>query len=252
MSITGEEDGKPCKVGVAVTDLMTGLYAHGAIMAALLSRGKTGKGQHINCSLFNCQLASLANIGSNYLVGGMDGKRWGTAHESIVPYQGFPTSDGEIVIAAGNDTQFARFCSAMGQDALAADPNYQSNAMRVKNRGKLVGEISSILKCEPTSHWMKKFGPRGVDLPCAPINSIQQVFELPDAQRLVKKVEHPTSGSVQLVGPPIAFSDTSPSVRTPPPLLGQHTFAVLTGVLGFSTQQIEELATKGVVDCLPR
>ncbi|ORZ02934.1 CoA-transferase family III domain-containing protein [Syncephalastrum racemosum] len=245
MHITGEPDGSPVKVGVAITDLTTGLYAHSAILAALIKRGVTGKGQWIDCSLIESQVASLANISSNFLVGGREAKRMGTAHPSIVPYQVLPTKDSFVMVGAGNDGQFAKLCNRMELAHLLEDPKFKTNSDRVKHRQELIQTLTDRLKEESTSVWLEKLN--GAGFPFAPINNIQQTFEHPQvvARGLVQEVEHERAGPIKLVGPPVKYSDFKASIRLPPPVLGAHTDDVLKNVLGYSDDTIAALRNDG-------
>ncbi|ORX50097.1 CoA-transferase family III [Hesseltinella vesiculosa] len=247
MHITGEPDGVPVKVGVAITDLTTGLYAKGAILAALIQRGMTGKGQHIDCSLLESQVASLANIASNYLVGGREAKRMGTAHPSIVPYQVFPTKDSFMMIGAGNDGQFAKFCQRVGLQDLVDDARFKTNADRVQHRQELIQLIEDELTQQGTQYWLDQL--QGAGFPFAPINNIAQTFDHPQikARGLVHEVDHPRAGKIKMVGPPTKFSGFKPSVRLPPPTLGAHTNEVLETVLGYDKQHIESLRSDGAI-----
>ncbi|KAI8868318.1 CoA-transferase family III [Ramicandelaber brevisporus] len=248
MHITGEPGRPPVKVGVAITDLTTGLYTHGAIIAALFARERTGRGQHIDASLIECQVASLANIASSFLVGGQEAKRWGTQHASIVPYQGYDTSDGRhIVLGAGNDTQFGVLCRSIGLDELPTDVRFVTNADRVNNREALNELLASRIKSQPLKHWLDAL--EGSGIPYAPLNDIKHTFEHPQllARDMVQQVEHPTTGPVKLVGIPVKYSDTKPSIRLPPPLLGQHTEEVLRELLGYSSNQIDALTSSSVI-----
>uniref|UniRef100_A0A3Q2P334 Succinyl-CoA:glutarate-CoA transferase n=1 Tax=Fundulus heteroclitus TaxID=8078 RepID=A0A3Q2P334_FUNHE len=177
MHITGPEDGEPVRPGVAMTDLATGLYAHGAIMAALLQRHKTGRGVHIDCNLLSSQVSCLSHIAANYLNAGKEAKRWGTAHESIVPYQGFRTKDGHLVVAAGNNKQFVRVCQVLDLQNLTEDPKYRTNQLRVQNRKQLLQTLSQRFLQETTADWLRRF--QGSGVPVGPINSIQEVFSEP-------------------------------------------------------------------------
>ncbi|XP_029108128.1 succinyl-CoA:glutarate CoA-transferase isoform X2 [Scleropages formosus] len=247
MHITGPEDGEPVRPGVAMTDLATGLYTHGAIMAALLWRAKTGRGLHIDCNLLSSQVACLTHIAANYLNAGKEAKRWGTAHESIVPYQGFKTQDGYLIVAAGNNKQFARVCKVLNLSHLSDDPKYKTNTLRVQNRKELLQILSQRFSEKRTSEWLGKF--EGTGVPCGPINNIQQVFS--DAQvahnDLIMKMEHPTAGKVVIPGPAVRFSDFKINKPTPPPLTGQHTAQVLREMLGYKDDDIEQLLKAGTV-----
>ncbi|XP_030612305.1 succinyl-CoA:glutarate CoA-transferase isoform X2 [Archocentrus centrarchus] len=181
MHITGSEDGDPVRPGVAMTDLATGLYAHGAVMAALLQRVKTGRGVHIDCNLLSSQVSCLSHIAANYLNAGKEARRWGTAHESIVPYQGFKTKDGHIIVAAGNDKQFVRVCQVLELIELTEEPKYKTNKLRVQNRKQLLHTLSQRFLQETTADWLKRFEGSGV--PVGPINSIQEVFAEPQVRR---------------------------------------------------------------------
>lgn len=247
MHITGPEGGGPVRPGVAMTDLATGLYAHGAIMAALLQRHKTNTGAHIDCNLLSSQVSCLSHIAANFLNSGKEAKRWGTAHESIVPYQGFETSDGHIVVAAGNDAQFVKVCRVMGLEELTQEPRYKTNKLRVQNRTELLPLLSQRFSQETTSDWLRRFEGSGV--PVGPINSIQQVFSDPQVKHngLIQNMEHPTAGNISVPGPAVRFSSFLPLGPAPPPLIGQHTVSVLTKSLGYSPQEVTSLLKSGAV-----
>lgn len=247
MHITGPKDGEPCKVGVAVTDLSTGLYAYGSIVAALLRRTKTGTGVHIDCNLLATQVASLVNIASNYLNAGVDTERQGTAHVSIVPYQAFATADGYIVVGAGNNNQFASLCQLMDLDALNRDPRYATNSLRVKNRIALLDTLSCRFKQQTTAGWLAAFS--GCNIPYAPLNTIAQVFADPQvaALGLIQEMAHITAGVVRVPGPAVRFSAFDQAARMPPPLHGEHTGQVLSRILGLGGDEIERLRSDGVV-----
>ncbi|KAH9922874.1 CAIB/BAIF family enzyme [Epithele typhae] len=240
MHITGEPDGPPCKVGVAATDIATGLYAHGAVMAGLLSRARTGKGVWIDCNLFESQLAGLANIASNYLIAGQEGGRHGTSHPSIVPYQVFPCKDGFIMIGAGNDKQFKLFAEKiLERPDLPTDPKFNSNKARVANRQELISLINDALMKEGRDHWLAKL--TGLGVPFGPINNIQQTFQHPqvEARKMITEVE-------VTVSPAVTYNGKRMPVNRPPPYLSQHTTEVLAE-LGYSDEEIAVLKAKKVV-----
>ncbi|KAA8892878.1 CoA-transferase family III domain-containing protein [Sphaerosporella brunnea] len=248
MHITGEPDGPPVKVGVAVTDLTTGLYASNSIMAALIGRGRTGRGQHIDVALSDCQVASLANIASSALISGEnDSGRHGTAHPSIVPYESFPTKDGNILLGGGNDRLYGILCEKIGQPQWISDSRFVTNEMRVKNRNTLVPMIAEKTKEKTTQEWLGIL--EGCGMPYAPINDIQTTLshEHVLARDMVRTVNHPECGPIKLVNTPVKYSDSMPGIRMPPPTLGQHTDEVLRDVLGMDENQIAELKATGVV-----
>lgn len=248
MHITGERDGPPVKVGVAVTDLTTGLYTSNSIMAALIGRAKTGKGQHIDLALSDCQVATLANIASSALISGQkDSGRWGTAHPSIVPYKAFKTSDGDILIGGGNDRLYGVLCTRIGKPEWITDERFKTNAVRVKHRDILEGLIENETKKKTTKEWLDILD--GSGMPYAAINDIQSTLKHEHvlARDMVKEIEHPTCGPMKLINTPIKYSFSKPSIRTAPPTLGQHTDEILKDVLGMSEGDIESLRSEGVV-----
>ncbi|KIW08371.1 uncharacterized protein PV09_01287 [Verruconis gallopava] len=248
MHITGHRDGPPAKVGVAITDLTTGMYTSNSIMAALLGRVKTGRGQHLDIALSDCQTASLANIASSVLISGKkDSGRWGTAHPSIVPYKGFKTADGDILLGGGNDRLFGVLCERLGVPELAQDPRFNRNNVRVKNRDELEGLIESITKTKTTKEWLDIL--EGSGMPYAAINDVKSTLELEHtkARNMVVEVDHPACGPIKLVNTPVKYSYSKPSVRSPPPTLGQHTNDVLQGLLGMTPEEIEGLKSEGVI-----
>ncbi|CCM06125.1 uncharacterized protein FIBRA_08374 [Fibroporia radiculosa] len=247
MHITGEPDGPPCKVGVAVTDIATGLYAHGAIMAAILSRQHTGKGVWIDCNLFESQLAGLANIASNYLIAKQSASRHGTAHPSIVPYQVFPCQDGFIMIGAGNDKQFHILAEhILDQPELAVDLRFSTNEARVKNRDLIIKVITDKLQQNTTMYWLNKFS--GLGIPFGPINNIEQTFKHPQtiAREMIIDVEHSRAGKIQIVAPPVTYNGKRMPILRPPPFLSQHTYEVLEE-LGYSLAEISNLREHEII-----
>lgn len=247
MGVTGPENGDPCKVGVAMTDLATGLYAHGAIMAALLDRQKTGLGQKIDCDLLSTQVSCMVNLASSYLNGGKEPKRWGTAHESIVPYESFATSDGYITIGAASNDQFSVLCRILELPELLTDKRYSTNALRVENRDSLLRILRNTFLKRTTEEWLLVL--EGCSFPYGPINKLSDVFRNPQVvhNQMVKTVEHPV-GQVNQVAPAVTFSSSQNKIRTPPPVLGQHTHQVLSDVLHYTQDKIQELQGLGVVD----
>lgn len=227
MSVTGPLDGEPQKVGVAVTDIMTGLYATIGILAALAERERSGLGQHIDMSLMDVAVSAMANQASNYLVGKMVPKPMGNAHPNIVPYQSFATQDGHCIVAVGNDTQFAKLCEAIGWPTLADNPKFATNQQRVANRNALVTIIAEAIATRDTADWRRLFDELGV--PSAPINDMAAVFNDPqvNARDMVVSMPHPQCSELKLVANPIKFSRTPIRYHRPPPLLGQHTSEIL-------------------------
>ncbi|HEY6005291.1 MAG TPA: CaiB/BaiF CoA-transferase family protein [Anaeromyxobacter sp.] len=246
MSVTGEPEGEPMKAGVAMTDILTGMYAATAVLAALAHRERSGKGQHVDLALLDVQVATLANLAESYLVTGRPPARLGNAHASIVPYQAFATRDGHVVVAVGNDAQFARLCEVAGRPELAADPRFATNAARVESRAALVPILGALLAARPTREWVDALEEAGV--PCGPINDLAQVFEDPQvrARGLRVEVAHPLAGAVPLVASPMRLSET-PVRHGTPPLLGEHTREVLADVLGMTEAEIEALRRGGVI-----
>ena len=245
MWITGERDGNPCKVGVAVTDVLTGVYASGAITSALLWRERSGRGQYLDCSLLDVQASSLANIASNYLVAGREATRWGTAHESIVPYQVFPTGDRPIAIAVANQKLWVNFCERIGKPEWSNDPRFESNAKRVENRASLIPMIEELFSHKGCDEWMQIFVDAAI--PAGPVNDMEHLFDDPQLlhRKMVAEVPHPTIGTLRLCGVPIKYSETPGTVRLHPPLLGEHTAEVLTELLGLTPEKIDELKEQG-------
>ncbi len=249
MSITGERDdlpgGGPQKAGIAVTDVLTGLYACIAINAAIVHRERTGQGQCIDMALMDTLVAFNANQILNYWCSGDIPRRWGNAHINICPYQVFATSDGHLILAVGNDSQFRNFCKAAGREELSEDARFRTNPDRLKNRDLLVPIVEAIMRGRSKSAWVSALEAAGV--PCGPINNMQEVFENPQVRHRGLRVEIPhPAGSVPTVASPMRFSETPVTYDVPPPMLGQHTDEILQGLLGMSAQQIAELRESGV------
>jgi len=251
MSVTGEPDdapgGGPQKVGVAATDLMTGMYAATAILAALRHAERSGQGQHIDLALLDTQVAWLANQASNWLVGGVVPERQGTAHPNIVPYQVMPAADGYFMLAVGNDAQLARLCGVIGEPQLAADPHYATNAARVAHRADLVPLLQQRLRTRPAAHWLAALAQVGV--PANPVNRIDQVFEDAQVQARGLRIElpHASGGTVAMVRNPLKFSATPLRYGHAAPVLGQHTAQVLQDMLLLDADRLRELQAAGVL-----
>lgn len=246
MSVTGDADGQPMKVGVALVDVMTGLYACNAIQAALLHRNESGIGQYIDMALLDVQVATLANQAMNYLVGGKPPVRLGNAHPNIVPYEAFPTADGHIILAVGNDTQFARFCALAGAPELADNPAFATNALRVENRSALTPLVAELMRSNSSDWWLENLGLQRV--PCGPINSLDKVFDDPQVKHRQMQIELPLpgGGNVPGVASPVKFSHTPIEYSAAPPALGQHTDQILSA-LGLSEADIAQLKAGKVI-----
>ncbi len=247
MSVTGEQEGEPMKVGVALSDVMTGLYAANAIQAALIHRLRGGEGQHIDLALLDVQVATLANQAMNYLASGSNPQRLGNAHPNIVPYQAFQTADGYLILAVGNDIQFARFCDLAGKPELAHDERFETNRSRVNNRHALIPYLIEIMLTQSTDTWLEQLNQQGI--PCGPIASIDQVFDNPQVQHrgMLLELDHPTAGKVPSVANPIRLSESAVIYDKAPPLLGQHTEQVLSDLLALDKKRIGELKTAGTI-----
>lgn len=251
MSLTGRPDGDegagPVKVGVALTDILTGLYSTTAILAALAHRDQSGTGQHIDMALLDVQVACLANQAMNYLTTGVAPKRLGNAHPNIVPYQDFPTADGDFILTVGNDSQFRKFAEVAGQSQWATDPRFLTNKLRVANRGELIPLIRQATVFKTTAQWVNELEAAGV--PCGPVNDLAQVFADPQvlARGLAIELPHTLGGRVAQVASPIRLSETPVEYRRAPPLLGEHTSEVLQALLGMSEGEVAALQGAGVL-----
>ena len=246
MSITGPPEGEPVKVGVPLTDVLTGLYSFGAVSSALYQRQQTGKGQRISVNLLAMQLATLINIGSNYLVGGVIPRRWGSAHPNIVPYEAHRAKDAFLIFGVVNERMWKSFCDLLGMGELKADPRFADNASRIKNRPVLMEMIDRKLAEKTVDEWIPLFDQAGI--PCGPINTFDRVFTDPQVEHLglVQEVEHSHYGKVKVVGPPATFSESAVGIQCPPPLLGEHNEEILTCLLGYSAEEVERLKEQGV------
>ncbi|MEH7253810.1 CoA transferase [Neobacillus niacini] len=246
MSITGEPDGSPVKVGVAIADVLTGLYTCIGILGALQHRSATGEGQEIDISLMDCQISSLINVASNYLCSGVVPKRMGNRHPNISPYQVFNTKDGELVIAVGNDEQFKRLTAVLGRPELARMEEFIHNEQRLKNNDKLVAICEELLLKRTKKEWKEQLDAAGV--PSGPINTIAEMFEDPQvkAREMVVKMEHPLIGDLQLTGSPLKLSKTPVTMRHHPPVFGEHTELLLGGI-GYNTEEISRLKENNII-----
>ncbi len=251
-SITGfpdEEGGRPTKVGVGIADVMTGMYATAAVLSALHARRETGKGQYIDVSLYDSQIAWLINQGLAYLVSGENPQRLGNGHPHIVPYDTFPAADGHFIIAVGNDSQFARLCEVLGRPDWVEDPRFAKNVERVRNRKTLMPLIEEITVKRPSQDWIAAL--EAVSVPCGPVNTLSEVFSDPHTlareMRITMPHEGAPDGTVDLIGNPLKMSETPVTYRHAPPLLGEHTDDVLRDTLGLDDEQIAALCASGVI-----
>ncbi|HEU4741424.1 MAG TPA: CoA transferase, partial [Meiothermus sp.] len=248
MSVTGEPEGPPLRVPVAWIDLMTGMNGAIAVLAALLERGHSGLGQHIDLALFDVGLAAMANLAQSYLLTQKLPARLGNAHPQIVPYGAFEAADGWFMLTIGNDEQYRRFCGAIGHLELWEDPRFQSNPSRVEHRSELVARLAEILREQPRNHWLSLLREAGV--PATPVNNLAEAFAEPQTQarRMRREVEHPTLGRIPLIGSPLGhLSRTPAAIRDAPPLLGADTLEVLRDELGLSAPEVLELAQARVL-----
>lgn len=255
MSLTGkpdEEGGEPMKCGVGIADVMCGMYASVAILAALNSRHNSGKGQHLDISLLDCQVAWLINQGAGYLVSGEVPPRRGNEHPTIVPYSTFPASDQSFIIAAGNDAQFARMCQVIGAHDLAENPKFQKNTDRVLNRNELIPAINEYTKKQTAEHWLKAMEDAGV--PCGPVNDLAQTFADPQIKHREMAITMPHRNNpdegVTLIGNPLNFSDTPIQYKKAPPVRAEDTRKILSKHLGLSEEKLNELEANGIIECL--
>ncbi len=248
MSVTGDPDGPPMKVGVAWIDVLTGLTAAVGILAALREREISGRGQHLDLALFDVGVAAMVNQAQAYLMTGLAPKRMGNAHPQIVPYQAFEASDKWFILAVGNDTQYRRLVEAIGRPDLWEDARYRTNAGRVEHRSELVAELARVFKTRSRAEWLELL--RGAGVPVTPVNDVGEALADPQAEArgLLWEVAHPKLGSTPLLASPLQHMDRTPARPAgPPPLLGQHTREVLTGALGMDEEEVRALAEEGVL-----
>jgi len=248
MSVTGEPDGMPMKTGIGIADVMTGMHASTSILAALRHRDATGQGQHIDLSLLETQISWLYYHAVEYLNTGHNPDRLGNAHANVVPYEVFETSDGHVILAAGNDGQFAKFCEVAGLHALPHKPEYRTNPQRIKNRNTLLPHIRDAFRERTTDYWVSALENAGV--PCGPINTLDRVFDDPHVidREMAIDMPHAEADSVRLVAAPAKMSETPVTYRRPPPVRGEHTIEVLEGVLGLREEEIVRLESDGVTE----
>ena len=249
MSLTGESEGEPMKVGVGIADVVCGLFAANAIQAALRHRDLTGEGQHLDLALLDTQIAWLVNEGMNYLVSGQVPRRLGNEHPNIVPYKVLPCSDGYFILAVGNDAQFQRFCEFAGVPELAEDERFKTNASRVRNRDALYALLPDVTVKKPLDTWVDGLAEVGV--PCGPVNDLARVFDDPHVLHRGMRMKMPYPGSeageLEMMGNPIKFSRTPVDYKLPPPKVGEHTDEVLTEVLDLSEEEIAALRAQGTI-----
>ena len=246
MSITGSEKSGPIKVGVPISDVLSGLYAAIGILAALNERHISGEGQNIDISLFDSQISALVNVASNYLVSGKIPKRMGNEHPNIVPYQTFPTKDGEMVVAVGNDRQFRKLCELLNIPDISLDKKFATNPMRIQHRQELISIISEEMKKKTSKEWLRSLNEIGV--PAGPINDLSELFseEQVIEREMVQEIDHPTSSSVHLVGSPLKLSRTPVKIKRHPPLIGEHTNEILQE-LGFEQEEIDNFREQQII-----
>ncbi len=247
MSVTGSADGDPTRAGVAIADMATGMFASNAILASLVARQQTGKGQRIDMSLLDSQVALMSYAASNYLVSGERPGRYGNGHPNIVPYQEFQARDQQFAFAAGNDNQWGKFCTAVNHQSWITDARFVTNSDRLANRELLIGMLNELFATRDAADWMALCNEIG--LPAAPINSLDQVFENPQvkARELQIKAEHPPAGTIPLAASPLRVDPHPPQVHYAPPLLGEHTDELLQSMLGFDAEKIANLREEGVI-----
>jgi len=247
MAITGSSEGEPVKVGVPLTDVLTGIYSFGAIASALFLREQTGKGQRISTNLLAIQLATLINIGANYLVGGIIPQRWGSAHPNIVPYEAHQAKDGYLIFGIINERMWKSLCELPGFEDLKNDSRFIDNGKRIQNRKALMEILDQKISTKTIDEWIPIFDQAGI--PCGPVNTFDRVFKDPQVLHagLVQEVEHPQYGKVKVVGPPATFSDSQIGIQSPPPMLGEHNREILTRILGYTDDEVEGLRQNGVV-----
>lgn len=247
MSVTGPADGEPTRAGVAIADLASGIFASNAVLAALFARQRSGAGQRVDISLLDCQVALMSYVASNYLISGQPPRRFGNAHPNIVPYQAFQARDGFFAFAAGNDTQWQKFCRAVDREPWISDERFATNPARNSHREELVELLNQLFAGRPVSEWIELCDQIG--LPAGPINGMDAVFEDPQvlARDMLQQIEHPLDGELPLLGSPLKVPTSPATIRRAPPTLGQHTEQILTELLGVEPAELAELREAGVI-----
>lgn len=248
MGITGEEGRPPVRIGVAVSDIGAGMYAAIAILGAIIARQKSGRGQWLDISLLDSTVSWMTYMAAEYFTTGRNSPRMGSAHPTIVPYQCFKAQDDRfITIAIGNDKLFREFCKAIGMEALADDPRFATNPSRVVNRVELIPILENVFKGKTRGDWLKVLA--DAQLPAGAVYSMEEVFSDPHVlhRQMLVKIQHPKAGEISQIGIPMKFSETRPEIRSPPPLIGEHTDTILSTLLGYNAQRIAELRAKGVI-----
>lgn len=247
MSITGEENGEPIRIGASIGDIVAGIFTATGILTALYNREKTGKGQKVDVAMLDCQVAILENAIARYFVSGEIPKPIGNRHPSITPFESFDTKDGKIMIAIGNDRLWAKFCNITGREELIEDERFRTNALRTKNHREIKSVVSEILGSKTTDYWLDIFDKE--DIPATRINTIDKVVSNPQVldRDMIVEIDHPVAGKFKMAGIPIKLSETPGDIRTPAPLLGEHTEDVLKDKLGFSKEEIQDLRDNGVI-----
>ena len=246
MSLTGDPEGSPLRIGFSLVDLFTGMMAYGTILTALRQRDQTGKGQWVESALLDGQVAALSYHATGFMGTGVEPKRMGSGHPSLVPYQSFSASDGQFIIGCANQGLWERMCRAIGQDAMLDDPRYTTNTDRVEHRAECVGELSALFAQKTTAHWVELIVEAGV--PCGPINTVADVVSNPQvlARNMIAEVDHPNIPNLKFPGSPLKLTDSPATIRRVPPMLGQHNEEILEEA-GYSPEKIADLKERGVL-----
>jgi crotonobetainyl-CoA:carnitine CoA-transferase CaiB-like acyl-CoA transferase len=249
MGLLGEPEGKPFRIALPIIDMTSGLYAHGAIMAALIARGKDGQSHFIEISLLDTELSLLLNLGSNYLLAGQVPKRFGNAHPTIVPYNVFQTKDREVLLSASNDSRWKKLCQTLGLQALTDDPRFKTTAARLQNRSAVEKILQEKLLEKTADEWLAMMDQSDSGVPFAPINTLDKVFSDPHvlSRQIITAITHPVTGPIRMVGMPVRYDENRGEARLPPPRLGEHNQEILSKFMGYQTEEIEILKKEGVI-----